>query len=152
MPWQPWIVQFTQFFSTVKAFAPVTWSWRSPVQKEMNVVCSKSLSQFYLPFMSPSSTIQTHSSELAAFPLCVCGYSCHVDAKYLHVSALQLQVQTHSIFLLQSCNTDAWIKMCCFFCLSDCFFFRVTTDMPPALEWTTIGAREQRLWVPAMTV
>ena len=55
------------------------------------------LSPLYVSFVHNPDT---RCSQLAALPLCVCWYPCHVDAKYLHISALQVQVQTYSIFLL----------------------------------------------------
>lgn len=55
------------------------------------------LSPLYVSFLHNPNT---YSSQLAALPLCVCWYPCRVNAKYLHLSALQVQVQTYSVFLL----------------------------------------------------
>lgn len=67
-------------------------------------------------------------------------YPCHGDAKYLHISVLQVQVQTYSVFsyvvILTSGSAHA------FFLLLTAIF-QAATDVPPPLELTAIGVRHR---------
>lgn len=97
----------------------------------MAVLCLLCVS--FLSSLSPCSW--------AALPLCVL-YPCHGDAKYLHISVLQVQVQTYSVFSYVVILTSGSAHVF-FLLLLLTAIFQAATDVPPPLELTAIGVRHR---------
>lgn len=146
MPWQPWVVQFMWFLSTVLGIC----SSKVVLKESCLAINGFFFSTVHGSFVSLVCLLppQCKHMQLPAgqLCLCVCCCPCCGDAEYPSTFQFSMYSFRAVRFFLCS-NSDLWIKTCFFLLPLLTAIFQVTTEVPPPQELRTMGAQVWKLWV-----